>query len=205
MHTDLQPSPPKPKKAHHLKTTLVQKRSTAANDNPTPSTELNAAGNKGMYKHATPVFQRNYTSVPVNWAAGRRFVDWFLTSFRPYTNRNCPRHQVATWVRSLTGRIIYIPKQRDRTRWSAVVELLYRSNHIPNHEVHYHRKEQESEAYLNENIPRTTHQRTRQVSKPPKTPRKEKNSPEHTPFTQKNLMGISSGGPDTGNDPTSSS
>lgn len=54
-----------------------------------------------------------------------------LTAFRPYAIRSCSRAQVATWTYFLSARGIYIDKTRDRSRWTALVELLYRPQHIP--------------------------------------------------------------------------
>lgn len=123
----------------------------------------------------------------------------FLTAFRPYTIRNWSRPQVATWIGFLTSRDIFITKKRDQTRWSAIVDLLYRPEHIPVYKLNA-----KVEASTKTYAPYTDSDPSQQT--PPTKPLITQ-LPEDEP-TKKDppeFMGISLGKKDPDDDPGSSS
>lgn len=54
----------------------------------------------------------------------------FLTTFRTYAIHTWTRAQATRWAGFLTGRDLYVSKVRNKSRCTALVELLYRPHHF---------------------------------------------------------------------------
>lgn len=54
----------------------------------------------------------------------------FITAFRPHTIRSCTRPMIVEWKSLLHHRGIYLDGNRERQQIEAVIDVLYRKNHI---------------------------------------------------------------------------
>lgn len=63
---------------------------------------------------------------------GAELWEDFLTAFRPCSIQTWNRSQVTTWIDLLRSRGIHIPNIRNQSRWSTLIEILYRPRHISN-------------------------------------------------------------------------
>ena len=111
-------------------------------DDPDPLPQNASKEKEAAYKAELAEYSSElFTAYQKSKMRGEILWNDFITAFRPHTLRTWPRSVIIEWRDLLTQRGIYIEPNRRRSPIEAIIDILYREEHIgPKHEIEVHHK-----------------------------------------------------------------